>query len=111
MNAKDSPCQDQPGGAEQAACFQSAFQKSDAAMNLLYQRVRGVVDGTEFLKLKKAQQLWIQYREASCSAESELYAGGSAYSMVKLACLEALTRHRTEELKAMYGWRLEKWDK
>jgi uncharacterized protein YecT (DUF1311 family) len=69
------------------------------------------VDGNELVKLKVAQRLWIEFREANCSAEQELYSNGSAASMVKFACLEALTRHRTEELNVMYGWRLEKWPK
>jgi uncharacterized protein YecT (DUF1311 family) len=74
-------------------------------------QVQSVVDGDELVKLKTAQRLWIQIRDANCEAEHVLYAGGSAASMVKLACLEAVTRHRSEELKVMYGWRLEKREK
>jgi uncharacterized protein YecT (DUF1311 family) len=66
------------------------------------------VSGDELVKLKEAQQLWIEFRIANCSAENELYRGGSAAPVVKLACLEAVTRHRTEELNVMYRWRLEK---
>jgi uncharacterized protein YecT (DUF1311 family) len=69
------------------------------------------VDGDELVKLKVAQRLWIQFRDANCSAEHELYLGGSAASMVEYACLEAVTRHRTEELNVMYVWRLEKFSK
>ena len=70
-----------------------------------------VVDGDELVKLKSAQRLWLQFRDVNCDAEHELYAGGSAAPMVQLACQEAMTRHRTEELSVMYGWRLEKWGK
>ena len=111
MNAKDGPCQTPSSGAAETDCFASALKKSDADLNQLYRRVQSVVDGDELLKLKTAQRLRIQFRDANCEAEHELYSGGSAASMVKLACLEAVTRHRTEELKVMYGWRLEKWDK
>ena len=111
MNAKDGPCQEPATGAEETACFYSAYQKSDAALNQFYRRVLTVVDGEELTKMKAAQRLWIQFRDANCSAEYELYAGGSAAPMVKFACLEAVTRHRTEELKVMYGGRLEKWSK
>jgi uncharacterized protein YecT (DUF1311 family) len=110
MNAKDGPCQELYG-AKQTACFYEASKKSDAEMNQLYQRVQTVVDGDELVKLKAAQRLWIQFRDANCSAEYELYFGGSAAPMVKLACIEAVTRHREEELRVMYGWRLEKWSK
>jgi uncharacterized protein YecT (DUF1311 family) len=111
MNAKEGPCQEAGSGAETTACFYHAYEKSDAELNQLYRRVLTVVDGDNLANLKVAQRLWMQFRDANCSAEYELYAGGSAAPMVKLACLEAVTRHRTEELKVMYGWRLEKWSK
>ncbi len=108
MNAKDGPCQGPSSGAEETDCLASALKKSDSQLNQTYLRVQSVVDGDELLKLRVAQRLWMQFRDANCEAEHELYSGGSAASMVKLACLEAVTRQRTEELKIMYGWRLEK---
>jgi uncharacterized protein YecT (DUF1311 family) len=108
MNAKDGPCQTPATGAEETACFYAASRKSDAELNLLYKQVQTVVKGDDLLKLKVAQRIWIQFRDANCAAEYELYSGGSAAPMVKLACLEAVTRHRTEELRVMYGWLLEK---
>jgi uncharacterized protein YecT (DUF1311 family) len=111
MNAKDGPCLHAGSGSEMTACFYDASKKSDDELNQIYRRVLTVVDGDELVKLKFAQRLWMQFRDANCSAEFELYSGGSAAPMVKLACLEAVTRHRTEELKVMYGWRLEKWSK
>jgi uncharacterized protein YecT (DUF1311 family) len=111
MNAKDGPCQEAGSGAETTACFYAASKKADAQLNLLYRRVLTVVGGDDLANLREVQRLWIKYRDANCSAEYELYAGGSAAPTVKFACLEAVTRHRTEELKVMYGWRLEKWSK
>jgi len=110
MNAKDAPCQVPAPGANESACFDIALQKSGAELNRFYRRVETVVKGDDLAKLKQAQRLWVQYRDANCDAEYELCKGGSAGPMVKLACLEAVTRHGTEELKVMYGWRLEKWD-
>lgn len=111
MNAKVGPCQSPSSGAEETDCFASALKKSDSQLNQTYLRVQSAVDGDELAKLKMAQRLWVRFRDANCEAEHELYAGGSAAPMVKLACLEAVTRHRTEELKVMYGWRLEKREK
>lgn len=111
MNAKDGPCQEAGSGAEKTACFYHAYEKSDAELNQLYRWILTVVDGNNLANLREAQRLWIQFRDANCSAEHDLYTGGSAAPMVKVACLEAVTRHRTEELKVMYGWRLEKWSK
>lgn len=111
MNAKDAPCQGPFSTAEETDCFNTGLQTSDAQLNHLYQRIQTLVVGDELTRLKDSQRLWIQFRDANCSAEQELYTGGSAASMVRLSCLEAMTRHRTEELKVMYGWRLEKEDR
>jgi uncharacterized protein YecT (DUF1311 family) len=108
MNAKDAPCQNVGSNAEETECCFQASRKADAELNQLYRRISTVVSGDELVKLKEAQRLWIEFRDANCSAEYELYRGGSAAPMVKLACLEAVTRHRTEELNIMYGWRMEK---
>jgi uncharacterized protein YecT (DUF1311 family) len=110
-NAKDGPCQEAGSGAETTACFYHAYEKSDAELNQLYRRVLTVVDRENLANLQNVQRLWIRFRDANCSAEYDLYTGGSAAPMVKYACLEAVTRHRTEELNVMYGWRLEKWSK
>jgi uncharacterized protein YecT (DUF1311 family) len=111
MNAKNAPCRVPSSGAEETVCFANALQKADTELNRMYQRVETVVDGENLAKLRTAQRLWIQFRDANCDAEHELYYGGSAAPMVKFACLEAMTRHRTEELEIMYGGRLENWRK
>jgi len=111
MNAKDGPCQAPATGAKETACFDAASKKSDAELNRIYLQIETIVAGDELVKLKAAQRLWIQFRDANCDAEHELYSGGSAAPMVRLACVEAMTRHRTEELKVMYGWRLAKFSK
>ena len=108
MNANNSPCKDVVVTMDAANCFAAAYKKSDTALNAEYRRVQTVVNGAELEKLKAAQRLWIEFRDANCDAEYELYGGGSAGPVVKLACLEAVTRHRVEELKEMYNWRLEK---
>jgi uncharacterized protein YecT (DUF1311 family) len=111
MNAKDAPCQGPSTTAEEASCFGTAFQKADAVLNKYYRRIETLETGDDLANLKNAQRLWIQFRDANCKAEYDLYEGGSAGPTVKTACLEAMTRHRTEELETMYGWRLEKFGK
>jgi uncharacterized protein YecT (DUF1311 family) len=107
MNAKEAPCQSPSTTVEEMDCFASA----DSNLNQLYRRVLTVVDGDELVKLKTVQLLWIQFRDANCDRDRNFTPGGSTAPMVKLACLEAMTRHRTEELNMMFGWRLEKWGK
>lgn len=48
----------------------------------------------------------MQYRDANCEAERDLYDGGTATSPVYLGCLDAMTRARTKELAITYAVRL-----
>jgi uncharacterized protein YecT (DUF1311 family) len=108
MNAKNAPCGGPSSTAEEAACFNAAFEKADTALNKYYRCVETVETGGDLTNLKNAQRLWIQLRDLNCKAEYALCEGGSAGPTVRLACLEAMTRHRTEEFEVMYGWQLEK---
>jgi uncharacterized protein YecT (DUF1311 family) len=107
MNAKDAPCQAGPN-AEQARCFFKEAHAADRQLNLVYNKIRTALSPTDQNKLQRAQRLWVQFRDANCGAERELYDGGSAALMVYQACLGADTRQRATELNVMYGWRLEK---
>ena len=53
-----------------------------------------------------AGHLWIQYRDANCAAERDLYASSTAASPDYQACLEAMTRARTKELTVTYAVKL-----
>ncbi len=107
MNAKDAPCQIGPN-SEQTLCFFNEAQAADRELNLVYNKIRKILSPTDQSKLQTAQRLWVQFRDANCGAERELFDGGSAAPMVYQACLGADTRQRTTELNVMYGWRLEK---
>jgi len=107
MNAKDAPCQT-GSNAEQTRCFITEARVADQELNLVYNKMRKVLSPTEQSMLQTAQRLWVQFRDANCAAERELYGDGSAAPMVHAACLAADTRQRTAELNVMYGWRLEK---
>src|ERR1700691_4652802 len=98
MNAKDAPCQTGP----------NAEQARDRQLNLVYNKIRTALSPTDQSKLQTAQGLWVQFRDANCAAERELYDGGSVAPMVYQACLGADTRQRAAELNVMYGWLLEK---
>ncbi|MGA2237259.1 MAG: lysozyme inhibitor LprI family protein [Terriglobales bacterium] len=111
MNAPDAPCQAPASNAETTACFVSASKVADEQLNKIYVRIREVLSADEQQDLQEAQRLWLKFRDANCSAERNLYAGGSAAPMVYAACVEADTRQRTSDLKAMYGWRLVKFGK
>jgi len=109
MNAKDAPCRGPMSGADETSCFVAASKKRDQELNEFYKQITKVVEGEDLTQLRAAQRVWLQFRDASCSAEKALYEGGSAQPMVYYACLEAETRYRITDLKLTYGWRIEKF--
>jgi uncharacterized protein YecT (DUF1311 family) len=111
MNSPDSPCKAPASNAEMTACFVSVSKTAEERLNRIYNRIREVLSPDEQRDLQAGQHSWADFRDANCSAERNLYAGGSAAPMVYAACIEADTRQRTDELKVMYGWRLEKFGK
>lgn len=110
-NASDAPCRAPASNAETTACFISASKAADVELNKVYLRIREVLSADEQKDLQEAQRLCVTFRDATCSAERNLYTGGSAAPGVYAACIEAETRRRTADLKTTYGWRLEKCGK
>jgi uncharacterized protein YecT (DUF1311 family) len=106
MNEKDSPCANIVVTVELANCFAKARDVADGQLNAVYKNLRVKLDATDGQRLVATQRLWIQYRDANCTAERDLYAGGTASSPAYLACLEAMTRARTRELAATYAVKL-----
>ncbi len=99
MNAKGAPCNKPSSGAQESACWSREWKSADAELNSYYKLVEAKIEAEDFAKLKVAQKLWVQFRDANCAAEQSLYEGGSAFGMVGSACLAAMTRQRMAELK------------
>jgi uncharacterized protein YecT (DUF1311 family) len=106
MNDKAPPCPDAVTTLDMAKCFSNAKDAADSELNSVYQRIREKLETDDMKRLTAAQRFWIQYRDANCSAERSLYGGGTAAGPVYLACLEAMTRARTTELRLTYAVRL-----
>jgi len=85
-------------------CFDKAYKAADSELNQTYSQISKVLQLDDLQRLKVAQRLWIQLRDATCTAESNLYSGGTASTPAYSACLEEETRQRTADLKTIYGW-------
>jgi uncharacterized protein YecT (DUF1311 family) len=106
MNEKDSPCASVVVTADLANCLAKARDTADAELNAVYRAIHGKLDGADAQRLVAAQRLWVQYRDANCTAERELYTVGTAAEPAYLACFEAMTRARTKDLRITYVVRL-----
>ncbi|GGG66083.1 hypothetical protein GCM10011585_04890 [Edaphobacter dinghuensis] len=108
MNVPGNPCQSIGPNSSETQCFITASQIADRDLNSFYGKLITHLDPENRKNLQAAQRLWVQFRDANCRAEYDLYGGASAGPTVRAACIEAVTRHRTAELKIMYGWTLDK---
>ena len=79
---------------------QKSYETADLELNKTYKVLMKELDPDAKVLLKKAQLDWIKYRDSHCAFEGQTYDGGSAQPMVISSCLEAVTKTRTEELKA-----------
>jgi uncharacterized protein YecT (DUF1311 family) len=109
MNAEGAGCQDAGSTVETVECFDLAYESADHQLQLLYARIHKVLGPAEALALAQAGRAWVQYRDATCSAERSLYGDGTGGHPTYLACLAAETRSRNASLLRSYGWRLEKF--
>lgn len=103
MNEKDSPCANVVITAQLGDCLSEARGKADAELYTVYKQVRSRLRADDAERLTKTQRLWIQYRDANCLAERDLYEGGTAKYPAYFACLESMTRARTRELQVTYA--------
>jgi uncharacterized protein YecT (DUF1311 family) len=102
--ATKSPCanmSETQAGAN--ACARYKFEKADAEMNrvygLLLSQLAGETDKDQ-QKLRQAQSLWLQYRDANCDSEASIYEGGSIRPAIYSHCLASVTQERTIRMKA-----------
>jgi uncharacterized protein YecT (DUF1311 family) len=92
-------------------CADRAWKMADEDLNLAYGMARTLMRQTDAalpekdrgaeLALRDAQRAWITFRDAACTAEGYVYAGGSIRPLVVSQCLERLTRARTEDLRRL----------
>jgi uncharacterized protein YecT (DUF1311 family) len=104
MNAADAPCRNVAVTVAMENCFDKAYKAADSGLNQMYSQIEKVLQPDDLQRLKVAQRLWIQLRDATCTAESNLYNGGTASAPAYSACLEEETRQRTADLNTTYGW-------
>ena len=90
---------------------QHLHRQDDRKLNQTYTQILSVLQPDDQQKLRTAQRLWVQFRDTTCAAERDLYEGGTGANPALLACVEEEARLRTNDLRATYGWLVEKFAK
>jgi uncharacterized protein YecT (DUF1311 family) len=97
-----SPCGEYGTQAEANACARREYQKADSEMNAVYDRLMTALASygdKHQQRLRRAQALWLQYRNANCESETSIYEGGSIRPAVYYSCLASVTRERAKRLE------------
>ncbi|HET9904329.1 MAG TPA: lysozyme inhibitor LprI family protein [Xanthobacteraceae bacterium] len=89
------PCADKPT-AQLVDCVKERTAHWDRLLNRTYQQLIGRVAPEQRERLRAAQRLWVQYRDANCG----FYAAGEGTiaSVEAAECLRAMTQLRYQEL-------------
>ena len=85
-------------------CLIGEARKSDRELERISRMLAKALKPEEVRAFEAAQTRWYPYREANCIAERDLYTELSTSSLAYVACAEALTRQRVEDLKIIYAW-------
>jgi uncharacterized protein YecT (DUF1311 family) len=91
--------------ADMTGCAAQSLSSADKELNQVYQQVLGkyAKDTVFVAKLKTTQKAWLAFRDAELAArfpDNDKSHYGSIYPMCADNELEAMTRKRTEELRA-----------
>lgn len=101
----DLDCDNAMTQRDMNTCAYQDFQAADLALNEVYAwamaRAKAYENGAD-LALRDAQRAWIPYRDAACTAEGQLYEGGSIRPLIEYACMATLTERRTQDMRLAY---------
>lgn len=78
-----------------------AAKAADQELNVVYKQVMEALSDTQKELLKQSQLAWIKYRDLCAKSEGALYEGGSIQPMIEARCVAAVTKEKTERLRAM----------
>mgnify|MGYP000875179357 CR=1 FL=1 len=94
-----SRCMDAGGGvtARMLDCIGTETRLQDARLNAEYRRTLAAVSPGQQTRLRAAQRLWIQYRDANCRFRADPD-GGTLASVAAAECVRTMTTERASEL-------------
>ncbi len=94
-------CMEKSGGVtlEMLNCIQAETERQDDRLNAVYKKLMAGLSKAQKQRLKKAQRLWIQYRDANVDFYGDPEGGTLARVNAALTFLR-MTADRADELEA-----------
>lgn len=119
IEAAKTACDDAANAPEAEQCAKNEFDKADAEMKQVYQRIltnlqsyaEKVVSQDKILSdkykkdhenLQAAQKAWLAFREANCTAEKFIPVENQNANYIGFSCQGRITEDRIEDLKLIY---------
>ncbi len=91
------PCGDQASTAETVDCTVAKTKTWDQRLNAAYAALLKAADPEAREPLRKAQRIWLQYRDANCGFYGS--GQGTIHSIEQAECIRAMTQDRALELQ------------
>ncbi len=85
-----------------SSCFYNAYEESDYLLSKEYKGLIEYLGGEDKNNLKKAQRIWVKFRDADCHFSDSGDSGDSIVDTNLNSCLASLTIERLERLE-MYN--------
>ena len=98
----DSNCSGAATTREMQLCIQSELKKAARDLAETQTLIKGAIEDDAVKALGQADEAWLAYCEANCTAYSALYSGGTGEGVARLNCKVRMTVDRNKELRIMY---------
>ena len=92
------PCGDQKSTLETVDCVDAKTKLLDQRLSKAYAALLKLVDPPQVEPLRRAQRLWVQYRQVNCAFYGA--GGGTVHRVQEAECARAMTQDRAQELEA-----------
>ncbi len=96
-------CRDDLATQDLLICLGKKLDEEDARLNRLWKKALAAEDKAGRALLRKAQRVWIAFRDAQCAYEHGPEPAGSGAAVEETFCLLRMTEERADWLAALTG--------
>jgi uncharacterized protein YecT (DUF1311 family) len=93
-------CDDASTQADLSQCSSDAAAKADTDLNAAYKTLMALLGADDQRRLREAQRIWVDFRNAECTFRTKSYSDGSIYPMLLSNCIADVTRARAADFEA-----------
>lgn len=92
-------CENATTTAAMRSCENARYEKAQRELNTIYQQLMAELNAAQKTKLRRAQRVWLRYREAHADFEASAAEGGTLEPLLKISTLADMTEARAAELR------------